>query len=372
MKKSLKVKEPVRIRVKGLNNGCKSIYLDVYKGGKRSYEFLKLYLIPESSPVDKVRNKQTLDMAREIQALRVLDLQRATHGLTGVIGKRQRTPVVAYIASTAEGKNASARYTRSALVALLDDYAPGVTFSDIDKDFCIQFMRYLMGAKNRRNRREVKPLSANTRNGYASLFKTILRCAVADEIISHNPFDNIGRGDIPKPVKAEVSFLTIDEVRDFAAADTPYKSVQEAFLFACYTGLRYSDVKLLTWSQIRGGMVYYRQHKTRKQEYLPLAKPAINILSGKPHAGDNAPVFSLPCSSTTNDHLRNIAAYAGIRRRITFHVSRHTCATLLLSLGVGIEVVSKVLGHSDIATTQIYAKVMADKIREGVYRLDDL
>lgn len=109
-------------------------------------------------------------------------------------------------------------------------------------------------------------------------------------------------------------------------------------------------------------MLIYTQQKTQKQEYLPLAKPALDLLAGKARTKDDDLIFDLPLNNKANERLRAITAKAGIReKKITFHTARHTSATMLLSLGVSIEVVSKILGHSDIMTTQIYAKVLAEQ-----------
>jgi site-specific recombinase XerD len=133
-------------------------------------------------------------------------------------------------------------------------------------------------------------------------------------------------------------------------------------------------VKALTWANIReanGTMTaVYTQVKTSKLEYLPLAKPAMELINSKIRGKDTDLVFTLQDNQKVNAKLSAFAGAAGIDKKVTFHVSRHTCATLLLSLGVGIETVSKILGHSDIKTTQIYAKVLGKSVEAGVRKLD--
>jgi integrase len=120
-------------------------------------------------------------------------------------------------------------------------------------------------------------------------------------------------------------------------------------------------------------MLFYRQKKTRKQEYMPLAKPALDILNARERTADTEPVFDLQGNKEVNQKLKSFAAAAGIDgKKVTFHTSRHTCGTLLTSLKVPIEVASKILGHSEIRTTQIYAKVLAEQVKDGVHSLDNI
>ena len=119
-------------------------------------------------------------------------------------------------------------------------------------------------------------------------------------------------------------------------------------------------------------LIRYTQHKTRKHEYLQVSDEILKFLPDRCGAKDNDTIFILSTNSNTNYALQSWALAAGITKRVTFHVGRHTNATLLLSRGAPIETVSKLLGHSDIRTTQIYAKVIDKKKREAVSLLDGL
>ena len=153
--------------------------------------------------------------------------------------------------------------------------------------------------------------------------------------------------------------------------------IKNAFLFSCFSGLRFGDVKVLTWGQIQTDnegkiVIRYTQQKTNKPEYLQLSNEALKFLPEKNEAQNNDIIFPLSNNGYTNETLKSWILAAGITKRVTFHVGRHTNATLLLSLGVPIETVSKILGHSDIQTTQIYAKVIDKNKREAVSKLDGL
>jgi site-specific recombinase XerD len=118
--------------------------------------------------------------------------------------------------------------------------------------------------------------------------------------------------------------------------------------------------------------INYVQKKTTKQEYLPISKSAVKYLPERGEEKDTDSVFKFPSGGYVNLQLRQWAFTAGLKKKISFQQSRHTNATLLLSLEVPIETVSKILGHSDIKTTQIYAKVIDKSKRDAVDKLDGL
>ena len=143
--------------------------------------------------------------------------------------------------------------------------------------------------------------------------------------------------------------------------------VLDAFLFCCYTGLRYSDFCQLTpenFIRVNGKRwLYFKSVKTGVEIRLPLyllfESRALGILDRYPDIGSFA---ALPCNSEVNKQLRKLAGLCGIKKRITYHVSRHTCATLLVHQGVAITTVQKLLGHTSVKTTQIYSEVLSSTI----------
>jgi integrase len=154
--------------------------------------------------------------------------------------------------------------------------------------------------------------------------------------------------------------------------------IKQAFLFSCYTGLRLSDVKDLTWGKLQkdnnGGLfINYIQKKTKKQQYLPIPQKAVEFLPDKASAKDTDTVFDLPSGNYINIQLKQWAFLAKITKNLSFHVARHSYATILLSLGAGIETISKNLGHSEIKTTQSHYAAIENKLqRASVNLLDKL
>ena len=375
-------KEPVKVRFKTLANGNKSIYLDFYKDGKREYEFLKLYIVPET-PTNKEANAQTLALANAVKAKRIIELQNNTHGFTNS-GTRSNVNVIAYIKELAEKKRIKAggkeRGTYQGYMALsrqIENYTgTKTTFKQIDKTFCIGFLNYLTTATNLIKGMRNKPLHENTQSWYMKQFEAVLNAAISDEIINNNPFKQIKPENKPKKNKTEISYLTIDEVK--LLENTPYHHIaRNAFLFSCYTGLRFSDIQGLTWWQLQKDnngdtFINYRQKKTQKHEYLPIPQKAVEFLPTRPdEAKDNDYVFCMIGNGIANIRLKIWAATAGIKKHLTFHVARHTYATILLSLGAGIETISKNLGHSEIRTTQHHYAAIENKLQRAAVNLFD-
>jgi integrase len=377
-----KVKEPIRLRVKKLTNGNQSLYLDFYFDGKREYEFLKLYLVPETSAANKEANKETLKLANAIKAKKIVEHQNNAHGFS-FGGTKSKASLLDYVEKMAEkkkeiagGGNGGTQQSYRSLLFHLKKYSgENYLFKDVDKDYCLGFIRYLKTAKHRQNKDDL--LDTSTQLAYITRLSYILKVAVADEIIVFNPFQQIKQEEYPKYHNREVCYLTIEEVRQLIATPCYFAAVKNAFLFSCFTGLRFSDIRGLTWGKIRKDnegktFISYTQKKTQKWENLPLSNEAMKFLPERGNAGDDDVVYRLSNGGYENGILKTWAKSAGIDKRVTFHVARHTNATLLLSLGAPIETVSKILGHANIKTTQIYAKVIDKSKRDAVDKLDGL
>ena len=383
-KKTSKAKEPIKIRFKMLANGNQSIYLDYYKDGRREYDFLKLYLVPEKSPLDKSTNAQTLELANAIKAKRIVELQNNAHGFSNG-STRSNVNVIDYIKALAEKKRIKAgggeRTTAMSYLALarhIEAYrGTKTTFKQVDKAFCTGFIEYLKTAKNRNLKRNGNtPIHENTAVGHMKRFESVINAAISDEITNYNPFKQIKPENKIKKRKAEIVYLTIDEVKILKNTPAFYPLIKQAFLFSCYTGLRFSDVQGLMWGQLQkdnngGTFINYRQKKTQKQEYLPIPQKAVEFLPERADAKDTDNVFYLPSGGYVNLQLKQWAYVAQIKKHLTFHIARHTYATILLSLGAGIETVSKNLGHSEIKTTQAHYAAIENKLQRAAVNLLD-
>ncbi|KAA6312318.1 Tyrosine recombinase XerD, partial [termite gut metagenome] len=381
VKKQAKVKEPIRIRYKAISAGNQSIYLDYYYNGKREYEFLKLYLVPENSPENKEANKATLKLANAIKAQRIVELQNNQHGFSSGGGK-SKVHLIEYIKTIAKKKRelaggeerGSCQFYLSLAYHLKQYSGDRTSFKHIDKKYCMGFIEYIKTAKSMLNG---NPLNENTQRQYIKRLASVINSAIADEMIPSNPFMQIKPEDIPKGHSAEVCYLTLDEVRSLIETPCYYSNIKNGFLFSCFTGLRFSDVEALTWSKLQrdsegNTLINFTQKKTQKWENLPVSREAIKFLPERGLASGDDLVFKFQSGGYINSIIKTWAKSAGINKKVTFHVARHTNATLLLSLEVPIETVSKILGHSDIKTTLIYAKVIDKSKRDAVNKLDGL
>ena len=380
-KNIVKSKEPVKVRFKNLSNGNKSIYLDCYRNGKRSYEFLKLYLIPETNNAAKVQNANTLTAANKIKAERIIELTNGEAGLKNAshLSKLLLVDLMKqYEEKVKESGNDSYMGVQSTTKSIIAYCGANVSLRGVDKDFCLGYIDYL---KHKHKRRDGKPISPTTAQGFCVILSAALNMAVRNDIISENPFDKIASIDKIKRREVPREYLTIAEVKKLIATPFPNEKreiVKNAFLFSCYCGLRRSDIYSLTWGQITFDGSQWRvttvMEKTEKPIYLPLSKTAMKWLPERGESGDNELVFDfMPSPSHINNLLAEWANAAGITyKNVTYHVSRHTFGTMLITLGVDLYTVSKLMGHSNIETTKIYAKIVNKKKDDAVNRVDDV
>lgn len=380
MKKTETIKEPVRIREKVLKDGNRSLYLDIYRDGKRKYEFLKLYLIPEKTRADKERNKQTMQLANSIKAQRIVELQNGAFGFRSQYA--DGTLFFDYYRAMCEkrlGSDSQGNWGnwRSALKHL-EHYEKNhsITFKDITHEWVQGFRDYLDTTAQAwehggRTRADIKPLSRNSKLSYFNKLRACINQAHEDGIIAGNPLRGIERFT---PEEGTRMYLTIDEVRTLVDTPCEYPRIKDAFLFSCLTGLRRSDVLRLTWGDVQAQSgftrIIFRQKKTKGQEYLDITEQAAALMGKRGKATDH--VFTdIHSPSCTNEAIKRWVLRAGIQKDITFHCARHTFAVMMLDLGTDIYTVSKLLGHRELSTTQIYAKVLDKNKQRAVAAIPD-
>ena len=391
-KQTVKLKEPVRIRFKQLSNGNQSIYLDYYTGdvirkenyvgGKRKYEFLKLYLIPERTRDDKAKNEATLALAKAIQSKRIVEVQNDAHGFQNT--NKSRVNLLDYLENIGKqsAEQGSRNYARTvlntvrALKLFRGDY---IAFRDVDKEFLSEFTDYLRQMPKASKYGVLKTggrLSNNSVVSYYGTLRTVINRAYKEGIITVNPTKEF---DFASKVRQEPSrreYLTIDELKTLINTECRHEIVKRAFLFSCLCGLRVSDIRKLKWCDLQrsGGRVRIEitMQKTKEPLYLPISDEALKWLPERGEANDSDFIFPLTHEGTVNDTLQHWAKVAGITKHISFHVARHTHATMMLTLGADLYTVSKLLGHKNIATTQIYAKIVDKKKEEAIGLIPNL
>lgn len=366
-------KEPVRLRRKKLKDGNESLYLDIYIRGIRSYEFLKLYLIKENTKQDRERNRHTLQLANAIKAKRIVEIQNEEYGFGRV--KDGDIFFLDYFRMKCEEKkdemSASTALQWGTMLKHLENYigTSPVRIKDIDARWVEGLKKYLednIGLVGE------KKLRQNTRVLYFTLFRTAMNDAFRENLIRTNPCTNV------RNFKEEDSgrmYLTIDELRTLSNTPCGDDMIRRMFLFSALSGLRWSDVIRLRWSDVHDGerltRIIFRQKKTKGNEYLDITGQAAELLGKR--GGDDELIFEYRHSRV---HLNSVidrwVKKAGITKHITFHCARHTFATMMLDIGTDIYTVSKLLGHRELTTTQIYAKIMDKNKQRAVENIPDI
>ena len=243
-------------------------------------------------------------------------------------------------------------------VRILEKFRPGLDFPDLTYSFLKDFEQHL---KDRGS-------SLNTIAKHMRQLRTLTNEAINEGYISQDAYPY--RKFKIKQEKGGHEFLTPNELRRLERielSDEKERHVLDAFLFCCYCGIRFSDFRLLKGSNIvvvnRARWLFLTMQKTELEIKLPLELLFEGKALGVMEKYDSVELFAdIPCNADTNRILSVIAEKARIKKRITFHTSRHTCATLLIYEGVPVTTVQKILGHTSLKTTQIYFEVLSDTI----------
>ena len=381
-KKEIKVKEPVRIREKTLGDGTISLYLDMYHKGNRKKEGLKLYIIPETTPAAKLQNKNTRRLAEQIKAQRILDIQK-----DGLVDweklKKSRITLVSWLEDfvTCEAQlSPSGVISKRNAKVRVEEYLtsigkPDIRLADVDREFCRGFVAFLRTCKSHRGKETISDTTARL---LMYRIAAAMDKAVIEGLIPNNPFRALEAKEKPKIAASRREFLTIEELKTLISTPCRYDIVKKAFLFSCFTGLRYSDMKSLLWSEVHtaaDGKTRYIEHKqvkTKKTVTIPLSDEALRWMP-KQQEGVDQVFHELKISTgTVEDVLKEWMKDCKIDKHITYHCSRHTAATTLLTLGANLYVVSKLMGHSSIQMTEVYAKIVDQKKVETINLVNDL
>ena len=367
-------KEPVRLREKELANGVRSLYLDIYVNGKRSYDFLKLYLIPESNPQAKIQNENTMRAANTIKLNRILEITNNKAGLknTSIRAKMLLKDWMETFRQAQEQKGVKDQKLIHNTIHALTAYNINVAMRDVNRDYIIGLTNFLRNDYRSPRGKKLKDYSVLN---YLGCLRNALNMAVREDVIADNPIMKLSAQDKVKAPESQREYLTTEEVQKLEETDSPYPHIKQAFLFACYTGLRCSDVRSITWGKIVKDGEKYRLHtvmfKTKRPFYIPLSKKAMQWMPERGDKTDDELIFeNIPVQVNTKLYLQPWLDKAGITKPITFHCSRHTFGTMMLTLGADIYTTSKLMGHTKVEVTQIYAKIINKKKDDAVSLID--
>lgn len=373
-KKSIVDKSPFKLRKRQLEDGRVSLFIDCIVEGKHKYEFLKLYLLPETSEKIRRENVRTMRTAEDIIRSRTesLIVQKADEVAPKDLSQTLVAEFIDVYAEDYKRNHNREDKQMTTLRGLLQLFKKDARLSDIDKKFCVDFSDWL---KHTYVKRDGNHLARQTVFGYFWQFSILLSNAKRMGYIDVNPWCYLESNEKIRKPEIEQRFLTLDEIHILETTPCSRELVKQAFLFSCFCGLRISDVLKIRWKDIfSDNGIWYASvimKKTSKPVSIPLPDKALAWLPKR--VGDDAKVFDgLPNQSNITKHLKRWCKEAGITGRIHFHVSRHTYGTMLMTAGVELYTASKLMGHSDVRATQVYAKIIDKKKQEAVSLIDNV
>jgi integrase len=325
-----------------------TIYLDVSHDGKRERFSTKLRITG-----DQAKDDYNLKIADEIRKKKELELLENKTGFRLTDQKRSKTELTEYTQKKMKDRSSPKLYHYS-ILRFTRFYSKSIAYiEDITEKHMKDFLKFLEGEN----------ISLITIKNYMNHLRIIFNLAIDDRIIAYNPAKNV------RPAYREVIkvYLTIEEVKRLYHTPADRDEIKNAFIFACFTGLRISDLKKLRWDSVKNDKLVIVQQKTSNIVSMALSKTAKDILT---HQRDqffkDAYVFHLLEKNRTRKHLKKWIQDSGITKNVSFHTARHTFATMCLTSGIDIFTTSKLLGHSDVKTTQIYAKLIDRKKDEAI------
>lgn len=402
----------VKLRQKSISKDRQSLYLDFYPaiphpktGELTRREFLGMYILIDKdeikkeitkkekqgidatklkilirnlkslSPIDKYSNGETLRLAEQIKQKRENYINKPEI-YTGYekeqlkIREQGEQNFIDYFRKLADKRKASNHDNWVSAFNYLEKFTNGILkFADLNETFCNEFKEFLLTTRSIKSNKTT--LSQNSAASYFNKLKASLKQAYKDGLLT----DDLNRKIEPiKQAETQRNFLTIEELNTLVKTECNNPLLKRAALFSALTGLRFSDIKKLIWGEIEfikgnGYFIQFTQQKTKGVEMMPISEQAYSLL-GERKEPTNKVFEGLVYSAYENRHLAKWIGLAGITKDITFQCFRHTFATLQLSKGTSIYTVSKMLGHRELKTTQIYAKIIDQTKREAADKIE--
>lgn len=372
----------VKLRDKSISGNRKSLYLDFYPpipnpvtGEPTRREFLGLYVSENpKNPLDKQHDKETRQLGEQIRQRRESELNKPE-----IYNDHEKEQLrikglgeqcfVEYFRTLTNKRKASNHDNWVSCLNYLDEFTGGsLTFSKLNERFLNDFKDHLLTTKSRKSPKT--KLSQNSAVSYFNKIKAALKQAYKDGILQT---DLNSKVECVKSEETRREYLTLEELNTLVKTPCNDQLLKRAALFSALTGLRFSDIQKLKWKEIehiegQGYVLNFNQQKTKGVEVLPISEQAYSLL-GEHGNPESLVIDGLTYSAYHNKHLFQWIGAAGITKNITFHCFRHTFATLQLYNGTDLYTVSKMLGHKNIKTTQIYTKVVDQAKRTAANRI---
>ena len=315
-------------------------------------------MIEKKLPLTAVKLKNVLLKKEAASAKKMLIpiFEEHNNQVKALVGKE-------YAKGTHERYETSLKHTKDFL--FWKYHASDIDIRAIDHEFIRSYDFYLRSERNCNNNSTVK---------YLKNFKKIILICIANGWLDKDPFVKYK----PKVKEVKRDFLNIEELEQLASkkfVSERVATVRNIFLFSCYTGLAYADVKKLKRTEVVTGIdnqkwIYTSRQKTDTDSRIPLLPKALELMdayANHPQCVNDGLLLPVLSNQKMNSYLKEIADACGISKELTYHIARHTFATTVtLANGVPIESVSKMLGHKNIRTTQHYAKILDMKVSQDM------
>lgn len=346
---------------------------------KREHEILDLFIYDKpKTPAQRQHNKEHMLLAETIKSKRLVEWQSQKHGFED--RTKRSASFIDYFQRQVDLKEQTTSTSNHSIWLSARKHLlfycgkHDLSFDELDKDWLDGFKYYLT---NEAKTKSDTALSRNTQSSYFNKVRAAINQAYREGIIRDNPLSQV------TSIKAKTTkrvYLTLDEVNALAQTECRYSVLKRAFLFSCSTGMRWCDIHRLTWSEIETfnnhKRIIFDQAKlshgdAKSLQYLDMSKSAESLL-GPVKAAHERVFKGLKYSAYMNIELLRWCMAAGISKHVTFHAGRHTFAVIQLSRGIDIYAVSKLLGHSELKTTEIYADIIEQRRMEAMLTFPDI
>lgn len=331
------------------------IYLDIFTGGKRWRESTGLTICPDAK-----QNSEVMRLAEILRSKRELQIVSGANGLIDPIAGKQT--LYAYVKAYGEKKDK--KHHCNKVLPYLERFDQNIQLGAVTTAWFENFQNWLLKETN---------LGPITCEHYGCAIRALMKIAVRDNILVKDPCIPVKHITVPEKLK---NYLTLEEIGFLV--HTPLGGdlggeVRRAFLFALCTGLRISDLRSLVWADINLDrmQIELQQGKTKRAVFIPIKDEAWAIIQVGHSCSPESLVFPLLSASkaNTNQYLKAWGEKAKIKKPMGWHLARHTFATLSLENGADLFTIQKLLGHTKIGTTQVYAKATDKKRREAIAAL---
>ena len=360
----------VSIRYKEKTNGMKSVYLQFYPGIRNSkgeivkYEFLNLEVYSNPKTKDqRLFNKTIEEISESIRCQRYIQIVKRDYNFLGK--DNLDGDFLEYFHRNADFHGPKFEAAR---LHFEEFCGHSCKFKDLSPSLCEKYRFYILHDKHLANCD--KSIKHNTASIYFNVFLNIVKLAFKDNIIPDDYTKDV------RPIKwnhdINKDYLTVEEIQLLEQMKyDKHPQLPQACLFSIYTGLRRSDILDLKWEHFvrRGNHVYIEKKivKTEMFVRLPLSRDALRIIGKRKKEGT---VFTELTISILNIHVKRWLELANIRKHITFHCFRHTYAMMLTEKGISTNIISSLLCHKKLSSTQVYSKVTTQMIERTIEQID--